>query len=119
MDLERKGSMRIFMHGHHIRRDRYGNIMDGYGDSENIPHVHVVDENGRSNSFDLDYGECLQSDIVINRRACQWFYEELSCNSYSWKRQWDSMGTDYCDDLLLDIDCNQRKVKSLMPKKRK
>jgi len=115
MDLLRKGNMRIFIHPHHISRDKNGNIKHEYGDSESYPHVHVCDDDNVSNSFSIDTGELLQKDSgkTINRRAYEWFKEVYPSNRYAWKIVWDKSGCDWCFDLNLDIE-NCKKMKKVM-----
>lgn len=93
MDLIREGSKRIFIHSHH----------NDYGDPENEPHVHVVDTEGE-NSYSLNGGYLLQSYRSINRKTEKWFLEQYYQYRYDWLSKWNSLGSDWIDDLNLDID---------------
>lgn len=89
----REGSKRIFIHSHH----------NSYGDPENEPHVHVVDTEGE-NSYSLNGGYLLQSYRSINRKTEKWFLEQYYQYRYDWLSKWNSLGSDWIDDLNLDID---------------
>ena len=112
MDLHRNGNMRIFIHPHHLCRSTDGSIKNGYGDPESYPHVHVQDEDGKTNSFSIESGKCLQKDgIKISKKAMRWYEEMYYVNRFAWNIVWEKTGGDWCDDLFLELEPKFFKVK--------